>query len=329
MKPRADFFLLSYSLGIFVSISGIWLVSALGAVSPTLQRLANGDVRIEQTTQAGQYYRVEASPDLQSWAAMATLLSPGLLQHTDSAAGYFPKRFYRINQVTGSNLLTGDHLATKNGDVVFHPINHASFVMSWNGKMIYSDPVGGATPYQGLQKADLIVVTHAHSDHFSASTIDAVRAKGARIIATQAVFNAMGATQRGLTTVLANGANTDAIALNVAAVPAYNLTNQNHPKGVGNGYVLTIGGRRVFISGDTEDVPEIRALGKIDVAFLCMNVPFTMDITKAASTVRQMKPKVVYPYHYRNQDGTYADLVSFRQQAGTDFGIEVRARAWY
>ena len=79
---------------------------------------------------------------------------------------------------------------------------------------------------------------------------------------------------------------------------------------------MTVGGRRVFISGDTEDVPEIRALGKIDVAFLCMNVPFTMDITKAASTVRQMKPKVVYPYHYRNQDGTYADLVSFRQQVG-------------
>src|SRR5689334_16208212 len=117
MKRRADYSLLSYCLGIMVLISGTWLVSALGAVSPTLQRLANGDVRIEQTTQAGQYYRVEASPDLQTWAAMVTLLSPGLLQHTDSAAGYFAKRFYRINQITGSNLLTGDHLGTKNGDV--------------------------------------------------------------------------------------------------------------------------------------------------------------------------------------------------------------------
>jgi len=329
MKPRADSFLLSYALGIGLLISGIWLASALAAVSPTLQRLPNGDVRIEQSTQAGQYYRIEASADLQAWASMVTLLSPGLLQHTDSAAGYFPKRFYRISQLTGSNILTGDHLATKSGDIVFHPINHASFVMSWNGKMIFSDPVGGVTPYQNLQKADLILVTHAHSDHFSSSTIDAVRAAGVRIIATQAVYNGMTAAQKKLTTVLANGANTIAIGLNVAAVPAYNLTNTNHVQGVGNGYVLTIGGRRIFVSGDTEDVPEIRALTNIDVAFLCMNVPFTMNITKAASTVRDMKPKVVYPYHYRNQDNTFADLNSFRQQVGTDFGIEVRARTWY
>src|SRR5678815_1497471 len=92
MKPRADSFLLSYALGIGLLISGIWLASALAAVSPTLQRLPNGDVRIEQSTQAGQYYRIEASADLQAWALMVTLLSPGLLQHTDSAAGYFPKR---------------------------------------------------------------------------------------------------------------------------------------------------------------------------------------------------------------------------------------------
>jgi L-ascorbate metabolism protein UlaG (beta-lactamase superfamily) len=260
---------------------------------------------------------------------MVTLLSPGLLQHTDSAAGYFPKRFYRISQLAGSNILTGDHLATKSGDVVFHPVNHASFVMNWNGKMIYSDPVGGVTPYQGLQRADLILVTHAHSDHYSSSTIDAVRATGARIIATQAVYSSLSPAQRKLTTVLANGANTDVIGLNVAAVAAYNLTNTNHVQGIGNGYVVTIGGRRIFISGDTEDVPEIRALANIDVAFLCMNIPFTMNITKAASTVRQMKPKVVYPYHYRNQDGTYADLNSFRSMVGTDLGIEVRARTWY
>src|SRR4030095_10667927 len=112
-------------------------------------------------------------------------------------------------------------------------------VMSWNGKMIYSDPVGGATPYQSLQKADLILVTHGHSDHFSGSTIDAVRATGARIIATQAVFNSMSTTQRSLTTILANGANTDAIGLNVAAVTAYNLTNTNHRAGSVQGKRLT------------------------------------------------------------------------------------------
>ncbi len=329
MNARADHFLLSYGAGIALLVLGICLVSAFGAVSPTVQRLTNGDIRIEHPAQAGQYYRVEASADLQSWGALATVVSPGVLQHTDSAAGYFPKRFYRIAPITGSNILTGDHLATKKGDLVIHPINHASFVMSWNGKMIYSDPVGGATPYQGLQKADLILVTHTHGDHFHAATIDAVRGKGARIVAPQAVFNNMSAAQKALTTILANGANTGAIGINVAAVPAYNTSNSNHVQGVGNGYVLSIGGRRIFISGDTEDVPEIRALQNIDVAFLCMNIPFTMDIAKAASTVRQMKPKVVYPYHFRNQNGTFADLASFRQQVGTEFGTEVRVRTWY
>src|SRR5204863_5112938 len=116
--------------------------------------------------------------------------------------------------------------------------------------------------------------------------------------------------------------NASAIGINIAAVPAYNLTNTNHVQGVGNGYVLTIAGRRIFISGDTEDVPEIRTLTNIDVAFLCMNVPFTMNIAKAASTVRQMKPKVAYPYHYRNQDNSFADLVTIQQQVGTDFSME-------
>jgi L-ascorbate metabolism protein UlaG (beta-lactamase superfamily) len=326
MKSRADFFLLSYAMGILLLVSGVWLATAFASFSPTLQRLANGDMRIEHSTPVGLYYRIDASDNLHSWEPMVTLLSPGLLRHTDSAAGYFPKRFYRVGEVTGTNILTGDHLVTNSGDVVFHPIDHASFVMNWNGKMIYSDPVGGGALYQNLQKADLILVTHGHGDHFSASTIDAVRAAGARIIATQTVFNSMSTTLRNLTTVLANGANADVIGLNVAAVPAYNA---NHPQGVGNGYVLTIGGRRIFVSGDTGDVPEIRALSNIDVAFLCMNVPFTMNITQAASTVREMRPKVVYPYHFRNQDGSHADLTSFRQQVGTDLGIEVRVRTWY
>ena len=331
MKPRAFPFLLSYAGGIALLIGAVWIAVAVAAPLPTVQRLANGEALIQQTTAAGQYCRIEASPDLQTWTPLVTLLSAGLLQHTDTAGPYFPKRFYRIVSLTGTPL-TGDHLVTDAGDVVFHPINHASFVASWNGKMIYSDPVGGATPYAGLAKADLILVTHAHSDHFSATTIDAVRATGVRIVATQAVYNAMSTTQRALTTVLANGANTDAIGLNVAAVPAYNLTNSNHPQtgaNVGNGYVLTVGARRIFISGDTEDIPEIRALPNIDAAFLCMNEPFTMNVTKAASTIRDMRPKVVFPYHYRNQDGTYADLNSFKAQVGTDLGIEVRLRTWY
>jgi L-ascorbate metabolism protein UlaG (beta-lactamase superfamily) len=330
MKHRAAASILfTYGVGIVFLIAIVLIAATAAAPSPMVQRLANGDLLIQHSTPVGQFFRIEASTDLQSWTPLMTLRSSGMLQHTDSAAPYFPQRFYRIVQETGANILTGDHLVTDAGEIVFHPVNHASFVMSWNGKMIYSDPVGGSTAYQGLAKADLILVTHAHSDHFSSSTLTAIANPGARIIATQTIFNSMSAALKSMTTVLANGANTDVLGLNVAAVAAYNLTNSNHPLGVGNAYVLTIAGRRILISGDTEDVPEIRALANIDVAFLCMNIPFTMDVSKAASTVRQMRPKVVFPYHYRNQDNSLANLVSFQQQVGRDLGIEVRVRTWY
>ena len=112
-------------------------------------------------------------------------------------------------------------------------------------------------------------------------------------------------------------------------MPAYNLTSSYHPKGVGNGYVLTLGGRRVYLSGDSEDIPEMRSLQDIDVAFVCMNVPFTMPVDKASSAVRDFRPRVVYPYHYRNQAGSLADLSGFKRQVGNDLGSEVRLRNWY
>src|SRR5687767_5697172 len=112
MKFRAECLLPSYLAGLFVLVFGIWLATTFAAVSPTVQRLANGDVRIEHSTQAAQFYRIDASPDLQAWEPMVTLLSPGLLQHVDSAAGYSSKKFYRISQLTGTNILTGDHLVT-------------------------------------------------------------------------------------------------------------------------------------------------------------------------------------------------------------------------
>ncbi len=114
--------------------------------------------------------------------------------------------------------------------------------------------------------------------------------------------------------------------LSVEAVPAYNA---NHPEGVGNGYVLTIGGRRIYFSGDTGDIPEMRALPDIDVAYVCMNVPFTMTVAQASSAVRAFRPAVVYPYHFRNQDNTRANTNLFKTQIGTDLGIEVRLRTWY
>ena len=117
---------------------------------------------------------------------------------------------------------------------------------------------------------------------------------------------------------LTNGASTNTLGLLVEAVPAYNLTSAYHPKGVGNGYVLTIGGKRIYISGDSEDIPEMRALSQIQVAFVCVNQPFTMPVDKASSALRDFRPRVIYPYHYRNSDGTYSDLNDFKRRVGQD-----------
>jgi L-ascorbate metabolism protein UlaG (beta-lactamase superfamily) len=297
---------------------------------PLVTRQTDGDVLVQLSVPAGQFQRVETSTDFQTWNALATVSSNGTAQYRDSGAVYKERRYYRFVAVPGTGIFTGDHLQTSAGDVVIKPINHASFVLQWDGKTIYCDPVGAASLYSGIPLADLMLVTHSHSDHYSATTLTSQKkATGTVIIAPQAVYTGMNATLKPLTTPLANGGSTTAIGMTIDAIPAYNLTNTNHVQGAGNGYILTIGGKRIYLSGDSEDIPEMRNLQNIDVAFVCMNTPYTMNVTKAISTVRQFKPKVVYPYHYRNSDNTYADLPLFKAQVGSDLGIEVRQRAWY
>ncbi|MEO8351006.1 MAG: MBL fold metallo-hydrolase [Chthoniobacteraceae bacterium] len=327
MKHRAVF--LSTA---FLSAAG--LVAVADPVGPVVTRMANGDVLIAQTTAPNTYHRIEASPDLETWQPLFTLRSSGALNHTDSAAPYFGQRFYRVLPLATAPVLTGDHLATSAGEVVIHSVDHASFVMTWNGKTIYNDPVGGAAPYANFPRADLILVSHSHGDHFNGATLTAVLATGGQIIAPQAVYNSLSAPLKAATTIMLTGQtnpanNTPAqsvIGLTVEAIPAYNA---NHALGTGNGYVLTIDDQRLYMSGDTGDTAEMRALSNIDVAFVCMNVPFTMTIPQAVSAVRQFRPRVVFPYHYRNQNGSLADLAGFKQQVGTDLGIEVRLRPWY
>src|SRR5437660_592249 len=133
---------------------------------------------------------------------------------------------------------------------------------------------------------------------------------------------------RAVTTVLTNGATTNVMGMRIDAIPAYNISNANHPLGVGNGYVLTIGGKRIYIAGDTEDVPAMRALQNIDVAFLSINRPYTMDVASAVSAAREFRPAVVYPYHY-SPSTPVTDLNLFKRGVGQDLGIEVRLRKWY
>jgi L-ascorbate metabolism protein UlaG (beta-lactamase superfamily) len=147
------------------------------------------------------------------------------------------------------------------------------------------------------------------------------------LIAPPAVVERLPAELRPRATSLANGQSKDLLWLKVEAVPAYNLTPdrlQYHPKGQGNGYVLNVGGLRVYLSGDTEAIPEMLALKGIDVAFVCMNLPYTMDVEQAARAVRAFRPKILYPYHYRG-----SDLGKFKQLVGDKEGVEVRLRDWY
>ena len=249
------------------------------------------------------------------------------LQHTDAAAPYQASRAYRALQLPGTTNFTGDHLATTNGDVIFHPIGHASLVMTWNGKTIHCDPTNGAAAYQTFPRPDLILVTHDHGDHFSSTTLDAVRGPNTILVVPGFIYsNSLSAAQKAIAVMLPNGASASLLGLTVEAVPAY---NSNHPLGRGNGYVLTLGGRRIYLSGDTGNTAEMRSLPNIDVAFLCMNIPFTMTPAEATNAVRAFRPNVVYPYHYRDQNGALTNAGYFKQLLGTDPAIEVRLRKWY
>jgi len=276
-------------------------------------------------------YRLEMSSNLVDWNNFQTYTT-GTLATLDEGAVYQAARYFRARQLTTSNNVTGDHLLTTNGEVVIHPLFHASVMLQWNDKAIYSDPDDDSafvSRYAGLPKADLILVTHEHGDHFSSGQIEAIRRTNVVLIVPQVVYNGLTVTQRFFATVLTNGASTNVLGMFIEAVPAYNTNNNNHVRGVGNGYVVTIGGKRFYFSGDTSSTPEMAALPNIDVAFLCMNVPFTMPLIDAVNILRVFRPRVTYPYHYRNSDGTFTDLNALRQMVGTDGGVEIRVRRWY
>jgi L-ascorbate metabolism protein UlaG (beta-lactamase superfamily) len=223
--------------------------------------------------------------------------------------------------------LTGDRVATKDGDLVIHPINHATLALGWKNLTFYIDPVGGAARFAGLPRPDLILITHDHGDHLSADTLKAVAGEKTALVAPPAVAGQLPAELRQRTTVLTNGETKSLQGITIEAVPMYNTTPERanfHPKGRGNGYVLTFADKRVYLSGDTEDIPEMRALKNIAVAFLCMNLPYTMTVDQAASAVREFRPKIVYPYHSRG-----SDLEKFKKLVGEDVGVEVRLRDWY
>lgn len=224
-----------------------------------------------------------------------------------------------------------DVIPTDDGDVTMTPLLHATMVLEWKDNTIFIDPYGGAELFEDFKDADLVLITHAHSDHYNKETLKELDLANARLIAPESVLDEFLAMIFDEVTILANGEEVETHGIRVKAVPMYNLPNDEnarHPKGWGNGYILTIGGKRFYISGDTEDIPEMRALQNIDYAFVCMNLPFTMSVDQAADAVLEFKPEVVYPFHYRNAGG-YSDVYKFKALVSKDPDIEVRLRHWY
>ena len=314
-----------------VATASLLTVNAVSAAEPpniaSVSLTESRNVRIEGTVPQNAHFRLQASRDLETWSTLLTERSAdGSIDVVDDSAST-TAMYYRVNLPADSSPLTGDHLATDQGDVVFHPIDHASFVMSWNGLTIFADPVGNSRIYNGFPDADIILITHAHGDHFSTSTLAAITTDTTTILVPQIVWNGMSQTLRDRTTIIANEETQIIGDVSVEAVPAYNLTPDRlnfHPRGVGNSYVITLGGRRIFISGDTEDVPEMRALEDIDIAFVCMNLPFTMTVDQAADAVIEFQPEIVYPYHSRD-----SDVNRFQQLVEEATDVKVRLRDWY
>jgi L-ascorbate metabolism protein UlaG (beta-lactamase superfamily) len=215
------------------------------------------------------------------------------------------------------------------------PISHATMVLEWDGKIIYVDPVGGAEAFADQPKPDLILVTDIHGDHLNIETLQAIMQDNTYLIIPQAVADKLPQELSSKARILSNGETTNLRRLEgfaFEAIPMYNLREEAlkfHEKGRGNGYVMQKDGKRVYISGDTEDIPEMRTLKNIEVAFVCMNLPYTMTIENAASAVLEFKPKTIYPYHYRGTEGK-SDVVKFKSILNKgDAGIEVVQLDWY
>lgn len=217
-----------------------------------------------------------------------------------------------------------DTLTTSAGDLVIHPVDHASMVLEFDGKAIYVDPVGGAELYAAFPAPSAILITHGHGDHFDAPTLEAI-AGDAPLITNGEVFDKLPESLKANATAMANGEDGTILDIPIRAIAAHNTSEDRmnyHPVGVGNGYVLTFGDSQVYIAGDTEPTEDMLGLTDIAVAFLPMNLPFTMTPEQAVEAINTFKPGIVYPYHYGESDLSPLET-------DVDAATEVRLRNWY
>ena len=215
-----------------------------------------------------------------------------------------------------------DVFKTSQGELKITFIGHGTLMMTFGGKVIHIDPVGSYTDYSKLPQADLILVTHEHGDHLDPKAIGILRKSGTDLVGTDKCAEKV---QNMI--IMKNGDSRVFQGLKVEAVPAYNIVHMRgpgapfHPKGQGNGYVLTFGDKRVYVGGDTENIPEMKNLKNIDIAFLPMNLPYTMTPEMVADAAKVIRPKILYPYHFGDTDTS--KLVELLKN---EKGIEVRIR---
>lgn len=215
-----------------------------------------------------------------------------------------------------------DILKTSQGELKITFIGHGTLMMTFGGKVIHIDPVGSYADYGKLPSADLVLVTHEHGDHMDPKAIGILRKSGTDVVGTEKCAEKL---QNMI--IMKNGESKVFQGLKVEAVPAYNIVHMSgpgapfHPKGQGNGYVVTFGDKRVYVGGDTENIPEMKDLKNIDIAFLPMNLPYTMTPEMVADAAKVIKPKILYPYHFGGTDTS--KLVELLK---SEKGIEVRIR---
>lgn len=222
-------------------------------------------------------------------------------------------------------------LKTKKGNANFYPIIHGSMVFTFDNLTIAVDPYGGAERFSSFEKFDYVLITDIHGDHYNPKTLEGLNLEKAKLVVPPAVYDLLAEPYQSSAIVMQNGDSEKIGSIKIEAIPMYNLpesSESRHTKGRGNGYVLKIGGKQVYISGDTEDIQEMRNLKHIDLAFVCMNLPYTMDINQASSAVLEFKPKVVIPYHYRGKE--MSDIQTFKSLVNEkDTSIEVMLYNWY
>lgn len=247
--------------------------------------------------------------------------------------GFFSLNTFIYNEKQGdSKTMTNTENMNTSDSFQITPISHATFVLKMNGQTIVNDPVGGVDVFSEYGEPNILLISDIHGDHMDVETVQALATERTAIIMPQAVANELPESIPGNKVILANGEMTSQGGITITAIPMYNIPEGEdafHTKGRGNGYVLEAGDERIYIAGDTGPIPEMKALQNIDVAFIPMNLPYTMSVEDAADAVLAFKPRIVHPYHYRGPDGL-ADVNVFKERVNKgDPSIQVELLNFY